>query len=300
MKGKYIDLHVHTNYSDGFDSIEEVIQKAKENKVKILSLVEHYNISSYEKAKKIAGNDIEIIPGIEIGSDMSSYQSGKHHVCHLLAYFVDDSICELLDQYEIERYECVVHTLTQLKKQGIEITMEDVLDSARDRRSVGRFDIAITLHKLGYAKTPQEAYGRYLDHRNKNYVKRKKLDPFELTKKIIEYGGVPVLAHPKSLRLRGNSLQVFMRKMAKAGLCGIEVYNSNNGKDDKRLYMSFCKMYDLIPTVGSDYHGGNRKPEIEIGKGINNNLLIKDMSIIERLKSKKKEIDEKNNKTDSE
>ena len=59
-------------------------------------------------------------------------------------------------------------------------------------------------------------------------------------------------------------------------------------------------MYDLIPTVGSDYHGGNRKPEIEIGKGINNNLLIKDMSIIERLKSKKKEIDEKNNKTDSE
>ena len=60
MKSKYIDLHVHTNFSDGFDSIEEVIKKARENNVHFLSLTEHYNLSSYEIAKKIAGDDIEI------------------------------------------------------------------------------------------------------------------------------------------------------------------------------------------------------------------------------------------------
>ena len=88
MSEKYIDLHVHTNYSDGFDSIEEVLKKAKENNVGVISLTEHYNISSYKLACEIAGEDIEIIPGIEIGTDMSMYLDGKKHVCHILGYFV--------------------------------------------------------------------------------------------------------------------------------------------------------------------------------------------------------------------
>lgn len=293
ISGKYIDLHVHTNYSDGFDSIKEVLRKAKENNVGYISLVEHYNVSSYNEACQLAGDDIVVIPGIELGADMSKYfvpgQKNKH-ICHLLGYYISKDICKLLDKYELDRYECVTNTISLLNSQGIEIDLADVIANARDKKSIGRFDIALTLKALGYSKTATEAYGEYLDHNGKSYVQRKKLEPEDLVRAIRKYGGVPVLAHPKSLRLPKEELDVFIEKLVKAGLCGIEVYNPNNSEAKRKELLEYCEKYDLIPTCGSDYHGGNRKPIIEIGKGINNNLLVDDKSIIEGLERKRKEI----------
>ena len=293
ISGKYIDLHVHTNYSDGFDSIKEVLRKAKENNVGYISLVEHYNVSSYNEACQLAGDDIVVIPGIELGADMSKYfvpgQKNKH-ICHLLGYYISKDICKLLDKYELDRYECVTNTISLLNSQGIEIDLADVIANARDKKSIGRFDIALTLKALGYSKTATEAYGKYLDHNDKSYVQRKKLEPEDLVRAIRKYGGVPVLAHPKSLRLPKEELDVFIEKLVKAGLCGIEVYNPNNSEAKRKELLEYCEKYDLIPTCGSDYHGGNRKPKIEIGRGINDNLLIDDKSIIEGLERKRKEI----------
>ena len=293
ISGKYIDLHVHTNYSDGFDSIKEVLRKAKENNVGYISLVEHYNVSSYNEACQLAGDDIVVIPGIELGADMSKYfvpgQKNKH-ICHLLGYYISKDICKLLDKYELDRYECVTNTISLLNSQGIEIDLADVIANARDKKSIGRFDIALTLKALGYSKTATEAYGKYLDHNDKSYVQRKKLEPEDLVRAIRKYGGVPVLAHPKSLRLSKEELDVFIEKLVKAGLCGIEVYNPNNSEAKRKELLEYCEKYDLIPTCGSDYHGGNRKPKIEIGRGIKDNLLIDDKSIIEGLERKRKEI----------
>ena len=293
ISGKYIDLHVHTNYSDGFDSIKEVLRKAKENNVGYISLVEHYNVSSYNEACQLAGDDIIVIPGIELGADMSKYfvpgQKNKH-ICHLLGYYVSKDICKLLDKYELDRYECVTNTISLLNSQGIKIDLADVIANARDKKSIGRFDIALTLKALGYSKTATEAYGEYLDHNGESYVQRKKLEPEDLVRAIRKYGGVPVLAHPKSLRLPKEELDVFIEKLVKAGLCGIEVYNPNNSEAKRKELLEYCEKYDLIPTCGSDYHGGNRKPKIEIGRGINDNLLIDDKSIIEGLERKRKEI----------
>ena len=293
ISGKYIDLHVHTNYSDGFDSIKEVLRKAKENNVGYISLVEHYNVSSYNEACQLAGDDIVVIPGIELGADMSKYfvpgQKNKH-ICHLLGYYISKDICKLLDKYELDRYECVTNTISLLNSQGIEIDLADVIANARDKKSIGRFDIALTLKALGYSKAATEAYGKYLDHNGKSYVQRKKLEPEDLVRAIRKYGGVPVLAHPKSLRLPKEELDVFIEKLVKAGLCGIEVYNPNNSEAKRKELLEYCEKYDLIPTCGSDYHGGNRKPMIEIGRGIKDNLLIDDKSIIEGLERKRKEI----------
>lgn len=296
MSEKLIDLHVHTNFSDGFDSIEKVLNKARNNNVGVISLTEHYNISSYKIASEIAGDDIEVIPGIEIGADMSKYPKERKHVCHILGYYISKNICKLLDMYELDRYDCVVKTLQLLKEQHIKIKIEDVIANARDKKSIGRFDIARTLKKLGYTKSTSEAYGKYLDHGGKSYVQRKKLVPAELVGKIREYGGVPILAHPKSLRLEKSEEEKFVKELVEAGLCGIEVYNPNNRANRREEFLEYCKKYNLIPTVGSDYHGGKRKPVIEIGKGINDNLNITDMSIVSRLKEKKQEIDRINEK----
>lgn len=286
MDDKFIDLHVHSNYSDGFDTIENVIKKAKENNVGVICLAEHYNVSSYKIATEIAGEDIEVIPGIEIGADMSAYSKDKKHVCHILGYYISKDICKLLDLYEMDRYECVKKTIKLLGNQGIKITLTDVIDNAKDKKSIGRFDIARTLKKLGYVKSTSEAYGKYLDHGGKSYVKRNKLTPTELVRKICEYGGVPVLAHPKSLRFTKEEEEKFIKELVEAGLCGIEVYNPNNGEKRRQDFLEYCNKYNLIPTVGSDYHGGKRKPVIQIGKGIGENLCISDYSIIERIKEK--------------
>lgn len=209
----------------------------------------------------------------------------------MLGYYISYDISKVLDAYEIDRANCVTETLKILNRLGIKITIEDVLKYARDKSSIGRFDIAITLKRMGYVKSKNEAYGIYLDHGEKSYVKRNKLTPFELAKKIRECGGVPVLAHPKSLRLNDDDLNIFIKKLVDNGLCGIEVYNPHNSEEKRQEYMDICNKFGLIYTVGSDYHGGRRKPVIEIGKGINNNLNITDMKIIKNLMNMKREID---------
>lgn len=286
MNEKFIDLHVHTNFSDGFDDIPMAMKKARENNVGVISFTEHYNLASFYIAREYAGN-IDVIPGIEIGADMSSFSDGKKHICHILGYYVSDSICALLDEYEMDRHECVLKTLELLKKQRIDLSMEQVEYIARDKKSIGRYDIALALSYYNYVRTPQEAYGRYLDYRGKSYVQRNKLSPTELIIKISEYGGVPVLAHPKSLRLNTELERKFIEELVNAGLKGIEVYNPFNSPEKREYYNEFCKLYNLIPTVGSDYHGGKRKPEVLIGLGINNNLCISDMEIVKRLKKEK-------------
>ncbi len=288
MGERLIDLHVHTTYSDGFDDIATVIRKARRNNVGVISLTEHYNLSSLRLAKRNAKGHMEVIPGVEIGADMSSYGGdGRKHVCHILGYFVSDSICLLLDSYETNRRECVRKTLQLLRKQNVKLSLSNVEYVARDKSSIGRYDIALALSYYGYVRSPQEAYGMYLNYQCSSYVKRKKLKPEELVSSIVDLGGVPVLAHPKSLRLSTKSEKRFIRKLVNAGLKGIEVYNPNNEPEKRLHYSELCEMYDLVPTVGSDYHGGNRKPEILIGLGINNNLCISNMEIVERLKSLK-------------
>ncbi len=250
-----IDLHVHSNCSDGFDDVSKIIETAKNNNVKYLSFTEHYNVASYKLASEIAGDDIEIIKGIEIGTDMSDYNKENKHICHILAYYISNDIYKLLDLYEVDRYKCVLDTLKLLNANKVFIRMDDVLRYSRNEKSVGRYDIAIALKKLGYVKSINDAYGKYLDYKGKGYVKREKLDPFKLIKKIIEYGGVPVLAHPKSLRMKIEEEIIFIDKLIDAGLCGIEVYNPKNGIERRNRYLKLCNEHCLVATVGSDYHG---------------------------------------------
>lgn len=241
MDGKFIDLHVHSDHSDGSDNVYLVIDRAKRNNVGIIALTEHYNLSSYREAKRCDKGEIEVIPGIEIGADMSKYGKEKRHICHILGYFVSNGIYTVLDEYEMNRYECVLETIKWLQKRRINITIDDVIKNARDKKSIGRFDVAITLSYLGYAMNPQEAYGMYLDHKGKSYVKRRKLSPKELVRKIIELGGVPVLAHPKSIHLDTETTKKFIEELVEAGLKGIEVYTPFNNDDQRTFILTFVK-----------------------------------------------------------
>lgn len=117
------------------------------------------------------------------------------------------------------------------------------------------------------------------------------MSPTKLIDTIIKCGGVPVLAHPKSLKFNYTDTDSFIGILKKSGLCGIEVYNPHNSKEKIGELLEICEKYDLIPTVGSDFHSFKGEIQIGIGIGINENLKISDYSIITRLKEKKHEID---------
>lgn len=290
MNPQYIDLHIHSNFSDGKESVESIVKSAIENNVRTISFTEHYNLSSLELARNIAKDNLEIIPGIEIGSSLIEYGLSKKHVCHFTAYFVNRKIYKILDEYEITRKKTVTKIISKLDQMGINITSGQVVREVK-KESIGRYDIAYTLFKKGYAVSPVHAYSKYLDVGKNAYVEREKMGPKKLIDTIIKCGGVPVLAHPKSLKLNNNDLDIFIRIFNEAGLCGIEVYNPHNSNEKREELLELCEKYNLISTVGSDFHNFNS--DIKIGLGINENLKISDYSIITRLKEKKYEIDQK-------
>ena len=290
---KYIDLHVHSKYSDGKLEVKQILDKAVENNVGVLSLTEHYNISSYRLARSIIKSDekyeeIELIPGIEIGTNLSDVGLSKNHICHILAYFVSNKIYPILAEYEEDRKKTNERIINALKKQGLDITYGSVKRFVKGK-SFGRYDIAKYMAKNGLAYTPEDAYAKYLDYGQMAYIERRKMSPSELITKIVKCGGVPVIAHPKSLKLNYFGFIDFIKPLIDVGLAGIEIYYPRMKKEEFEVYNEICDKYNLIGTAGSDYH--KNRDGVEIGLGIDGNLCVSDYSIITRLKEKKHEID---------
>lgn len=289
MNRPIIDLHVHSNYSDGKRTLEYIKDKALENNVGVIALAEHYNMSSFMEFRRLVNKQIEVIPAIEMGSSLLPYGLSKRHVCHIVAYFPTTKIYSILDQYEISREKCVRRTLELLKKEGIKISHKTVLKFAKGKTSIGRFDIATALSNLGYAPTPAAAYAKFFDPNSPVYIDREKMPVGELIKNILDCKGLPVLVHPKSMRLNDSDFICFISQLKSFGLVGIEAYNPHNSPEKIDFYTGVCEQFDLIPTVGTDYHGRSGEG-IEIGLGIENNLMIDDYQIIRALKQKEKEL----------
>lgn len=289
MENGYIDLHVHSNYSDGKRSLKYIADKAIQNNVSVIAFAEHYNMSSFLPFRKLVEGKIEVIPAIEMSASLSSLGLSKNHVCHIVAYFPTTQICSILDYYELSRDKCVRKTLDRLRREGISLSYRTVAKYAREKNSIGRFDVAIALSKLGYAPTPAKAYSNFLDLNSPIYVDRDKMQVDTLIKSILMCKGLPVLAHPRTLKLNNSDMRELILKLKSFGICGIEVYNPHNKPEHIQFFGDLCDELGLLKTVGSDYHG-RAKEGVELGLGIDGNLKIDDYSIVTALKQKEKQL----------
>lgn len=282
-----IDLHVHSNYSDGRNTIEEIITMAKKNNVKCIALAEHYNLDSYPKVLEIVKDtDIEVIPAIEVGTDLSMYGVGKRSKCHMLIYYPNDKITGFLEKHNEKKEKIILEVLNKLKGCGIEITYDFVKRNSRNPDNICKYDVAIAIYNIGVTASVEEAYNKYIAYGTNTYVASDKVSPIELLRYIKDIGGVVSIAHPKSLSMSRERLYEVIKELVGYGLDGIEVYNSHNNAERIYEYLKICNEFNLIPTVGSDYHG-RKNDNIEIGKGIDNNLCITDYTIIERIKERR-------------
>lgn len=291
---KIIDLHVHSNKSDGMWSVPKILDKALENNVGVLSFAEHYNLSSFDLAKRIIRKKIEIIPSIELGTNMIPLGYSKKSQCHILVYYpVEDKMYEILNEYEMARDIYIRKMIVQLNEQLIPITFEEIKAQAGKKKSIGRYDLAKALVNLGISKNIEESYYNYLNYNKENNIIREKPLPTELINKInVGKVGIPILAHPNSLRIVNNiddktedyKFNMFIESLVSAGLKGLEAHNSFATESKAKYYENIAKKFGIIYTVGSDFHA-RKNDVIEIGKGINNNLCITDYKIVQNIKS---------------
>jgi len=253
---KFADLHLHTLFSDGTYSPDELISESKRCALSAIAVVDHDTIDglnpTIEAAKK---ENIEVIPGIELTSEYEGLE------IHILGYLIDYQRKELVEKLDVlkkNRIERVYKIIDKLKDIGIALRPESVFAMAGGG-TVGRLHIARALVKEGKVESIFEAFRKYIGDRSPAFCLGFKLSPQEAVKIIRDAGGIPILAHPYSLNNDG-----LIPKFIDYGLMGLEVYYPEHSQSMINYYSSLAQKYNLLVTGGSDCHG-NAKPQAKIG-----------------------------------
>jgi predicted metal-dependent phosphoesterase TrpH len=268
-----IDLHSHTDESDGTFTPAELVAEAVRVGLSALAITDHDTMRGYELAvPHAAAAGLELICGIEL-----STRFGGASV-HLLGYFPCQAppadfrawLSFLLES----RRDRNRRLIERLQGLGLDITLNEV--ETRGRSLTGRPHFARVLVEKGYAGDIQDAFDQYLDESAKGYVQRHEVPIDEAIARVVAAGGVASLAHP--VRVAKNDwkrIGEYVEKLAGMGMRALEVYHSDHTTENTAFYLSLAERYDLAPTGGSDFHGAN-KPFISLGTGLRNNLQVPD------------------------
>ena len=283
---KIIDMHTHTNYSDGDLSPQELIRLAIDKGIGTIAITDHDTIEGIKKVNRneniIVDSGIEIINGIEL-----SAKTDKGRM-HILGYGIDLNNKSLNKKMTVLRdnsINSVLSIMEQIKRDyGIRFGFDDIKELVNTNHNLGRPDLAKLCVKYGYATTVQDAFDKYLiAAHNKTRQNGKGLQYQECLELIKGSGGIPVLAHPKSLELSEKEFLILLKEMISCGLKGIEVYHSSHSKKEMDYYLEIANKYGLLISGGSDFHGKSVKPDIELGTGKDNNIKIKKLSLLDKL-----------------
>jgi predicted metal-dependent phosphoesterase TrpH len=254
-----VDLHVHTNASDGRYSPAEIVQKATRAGLTVLAITDHDTVSGIDAAREAAKAfpSLTLIPGVEINTDVPSGEA------HVLGYFIDcDSpeLSSLLADMRSSRQDRAKKMIARLEKLGLPISWDRVKEIA-NTDAIGRPHIAQAMLEKGYIATFKEAFDRYIGWGGPAYVERSKISPLEATKLISRTNGLPVLAHPLTV---ANPEQM-VQQLKDGGLIGLEVYYGSYPVPDISRVLALAVKYGLIATGGSDFHGLDENNETPLG-----------------------------------
>jgi len=253
---KFADLHLHTLFSDGTYTPQELILEVSKLDISAIAVVDHDNIDGIEPTKESAKTkNIEVLSGIELTAECNGLE------IHILGYLIDyknKEFIEKIDFLKKNRIERIYKMLDRLQGMGIKLRAQDIFDIAR-QGTVGRLHVARAMVKEGLVGSTREAFGRFIGDKCPAYIAGFKLSPLEAIKLIKGVGGIPVLAHPHTLNRDDLILQFI-----DYGLMGLEVYYPEHTQGMINFYLSLAQKYNLLATGGSDFHG-DAKSEAKIG-----------------------------------
>lgn len=270
-----IDLHVHSNCSDGTCSPEELVFLAQESGVSAFALTDHDTVSGIRKAKEAAAQSTASLPPVTVISGVEISAAYQKKDIHILGLFVDETnpvLLAALDEAVTARDLRNERMAERFRGLGIPLTLEDLRLMNPDT-VITRAHFANYLIRHGHVKNSQEAFTRYLNYDAPCFVPREYMQPERAVSLILQAGGLPVLAHPLLYKLPAAELEALLRRLSAAGLKGLEVYYSSNTNFDEQICYSLANRFGLLMTGGTDFHGAN-KPNLYLGTGRNHNLNI--------------------------
>lgn len=268
MDLKNVDLHVHSNLSDGVLSIQDVVEEIKNQGTTIMAITDHDGVCGIEEAKKVAEKigGIKVIPGIEF----SASGPGGEEI-HLLGYFIDlenYALKEVIEDARESRRQRNVELYKALTEMGIPICEDDFSGIPNDGY-IGKPLIARKLMEKGLVENFQEAFkdGKFLDSKEIRRIKKRKASAEKIIAVIKKAGGLSVLAHPmkiKQIGIRGSSefwesLESLARKLKDYGLGGLECYYPSHTEEEREKILELAAKLDLFVTKGSDFHSSTNK-----------------------------------------
>lgn len=282
MERKIVDLHVHSTYSDGTFTPQELVTEALHKKLSAFALTDHdtmHGVSELIEAAKPF--DIEIIPGVEISCD------NEGHEIHIVGLFIDlerKDFQDFLKEQIDGRNQRNVKMIEKLQAQGFDITLE-ILETFFPNSIITRAHMARYLLEKKYVKSITEAFDRYLGDHAPCFVKKPELTIQEAISQIHAAFGIAILAHPLLYHMSLDKLKNLVSQLKKDGIDGLEAIYSTYSTSEEQQMKALAKEFDLLISGGSDFHGAN-KPGISLAVG-RGHLYIP-YSILESMKERKK------------
>ncbi len=293
----FIDLHSHTNISDGSLSPTDLIDLAVKSNISVLALTDHDSLDGIAEAKKAAqvatanNNPITLVPGVEISV---YYKNRDVHVLGLLVDETDSVLIKELSGANQKRNARNEIMAENFRKDGISITIEILRERASSKNSlesntdsvITRAHFATYLVENGYAKDTQDAFDKFLGDDGPYYVPREYLAPKRGLELIHGAKGLAFIAHPFLYGFTADEVGEMIKDFKDFGLDGIEVSHSTHTREQEEMLLKLSRDNNLLVTGGSDFHG-QAKPDVKLGIGKGNMKIP--YSIYEEIKKAKED-----------
>ena len=256
-----IDLHAHTNHSDGLDSPAELVANAQKSGVTVLAITDHDTVSGWDEARVAASSaGIGLVPGIEV-STRAELPSGRGLSVHILAYLPDPNFEPLMSRLAATRESRVSRAkrMVDLLAEDYPISWDEITLHIKAGSTVGRPALADALVRKGIVATRSEAFESILHNKSKYYISELSLPTPEAIELIARAGGVSVMAHPLIDFPAGASSHDLPREhfepLIELGLGGFEVDHRAVPELARTWLRDLALEHNLIITGSSDYHG---------------------------------------------
>lgn len=251
----FADLHLHTNFSDGTYTPEELASQAGKHKLAAIALTDHDTVEGCKRAADACkALEIEFIAGTELTAEQDDTE------IHILGYFLDTANEKLLSQiakFQAVRRNRILEMVAKLNALNVPLRADDVFAIA-NCRSPGRPHVARALVKAGLCSSLDEAFERFLKKHRPAFVPKAKISARVAIDLIHQAGGLAVMAHPGL-----NRTDEVIPDLVEAGLDGIECFHTKHSTAISEHYLEIADKYHLLVTGGSDCHGMSKgKPLI--------------------------------------
>lgn len=258
-----IDLHVHSNASDGSLSPREVADEAIRMNLSAIALTDHDTIDGIpEIIQYTKDKNLEVIPGIELSC---YYQKREIHILGFYMDYENPGLEAELTKLKKAREDRNLKMIDLMQKDGLPITMEKLLHGNPDS-VITRAHFARVLVEEGICKNKEIAFKKYIGIGNKYYLPKPEVTCETAMSILTTYGKAAFLAHPMIYHFGYAQIEELLLYLKSLGLKGIEAYHSSNNSYESDKLRSLALKYDLAISGGSDFHGAV-KPDILMGKG---------------------------------